>query len=134
MPSLLLEFLLRNLLFYWGLCFYLWLVTFNILSLFFIFLTIIDIGFFFPNLACLVFCVWVTLFFSRPETFSAVILLNILFMLLVCTCHHSSTSMSFRFGLLMVSQSSFMFCSYFLYFCIIYLIPPLYLQSLILSF
>lgn len=58
-------------------------------------------------------CTWMSLSFVSFEKFSAVISLNIFSMPLVFSLATSSTSKVLKFGLLTVSQSSWMFCSLF---------------------
>jgi hypothetical protein len=120
MHFLLLEFLLKNLLLIWQICLYMWLfafslITFNILSLSYIFtiLTIICLWVFFFNLACLVFWklpYWIILFLSKLGKFSAIFFIKYVFYASFLT----SLLVIHRFGHLMVSHRSWMLHLYFL--------------------
>jgi hypothetical protein len=123
MPSLLLKFLFRNLLLFWWICLYKWLVTFlaacSMLSLFCILnvLTIIwhEEVLFWSCLFGILNTFWtvMTNSFLRFGEISAIISLNMFSVPIVYTYSLSSVPLIYRFSLLMVSQRYCKFCSYF---------------------
>jgi hypothetical protein len=122
-PTLLLEFLLRNLLLFWWICLYIWLDTSLLwLSIFFpcfVYFMFREVHFWSSLFGVLkASCTWITIYFFKFRKFYIIILLNMLLLPLSCIFSLLSKPTIHRLGLLIVFQS---FPMFYLYFLIVFL-------------